>query len=160
MSLSLTAQCRVDSFTPEHIQLYIAEEGVPRNLQKSPRKAPKSLENCSKRAQIGRIQEPFAELPVFESFQFWSMGFPGEPITLPPRAAPLVSHTCLHHTRPYKQEHAHIIAYIYMIYIHLQYIYFIFYKQYVDPPSESYFNMLEPFKPQRSSLKPLKSLAT
>ncbi|CAJ1338460.1 unnamed protein product [Effrenium voratum] len=56
VKLSLTESCRVDSFTPEHVQLYIAEEG-----------------------------EPLAELPLFESMQFWSLGFPGEPITLPPR---------------------------------------------------------------------------
>eukprot|EP00931_Biecheleriopsis_adriatica_P042008 TRINITY_DN23949_c0_g1_i1.p1 TRINITY_DN23949_c0_g1~~TRINITY_DN23949_c0_g1_i1.p1 ORF type:complete len:376 (-),score=85.13 TRINITY_DN23949_c0_g1_i1:17-1114(-) len=45
---------RVDSFTPEHVQLFIAEEG-----------------------------EPLAELPIFETRQFWSLAFPGEPISLP-----------------------------------------------------------------------------
>ncbi|CAK9072077.1 unnamed protein product [Durusdinium trenchii] len=56
VSLSLTPDRRVDSFTPEHVQLYIAEEG-----------------------------EPFGELPIFESEQFWWLAFPGEPITLPTR---------------------------------------------------------------------------
>ncbi|CAL1162466.1 unnamed protein product [Cladocopium goreaui] len=56
VTLSLTPHCRVDSFTPEHVQLFIAEEG-----------------------------EAFGEIPIFESVQFWSLTFPGEPIILPAR---------------------------------------------------------------------------
>lgn len=56
VTLSLTPHCRVDSFTPEHVQLFIAGEG-----------------------------EAFGEIPIFESVQFWSLTFPGEPIILPAR---------------------------------------------------------------------------
>lgn len=54
VTLPVTGHQCVDSFTPEHVQLFIAEDN-----------------------------DPFADTPIFEHYQFWSLGFPGEPIPLP-----------------------------------------------------------------------------
>ncbi|CAE7343236.1 shiA [Symbiodinium natans] len=59
LQVELPRNGRADGYTPEHVQLFVAQEG-----------------------------EPLGEAPIFESEQFWSLAFQGEMVAVPPKPLP------------------------------------------------------------------------
>ncbi|CAE7735758.1 proP [Symbiodinium sp. CCMP2592] len=59
LQVELPRNGRADGYTPEHVQLFVAQEG-----------------------------EQLGEAPIFESEQFWSLAFPGEMVAVPPKPLP------------------------------------------------------------------------